>query len=610
MGDILFLVLRRLRAPLITLILIYAVSIAGLVAIPGVDAQGQALRMSYFHAFYIISYTATTIGFGEIPFPFTDAQRLWITAVIYVSVIGWAYALGSVFNLSRDPSFRAAAARSLFVQRVRRLREPYCVVCGYGRSGREVVQALDQLGVRVVLVEVNPERVAMVEVQPFSRLPIVLVGDARRPETLRDAGIAKPECRAVIALTQDDETNQTIAIGARVLDPLTRVIARVSDLRIQENLNEFGGVQVIDPVARFAQVLQASMTSPAAMQVEQRLTSAPGTPRRLAADLPRGHWVLAGDARFIQPVLRAILATGQTANASPGQVSEEDLRQAGIDHAVGLVSCAASDADNVGIVSLARRLRGDLVVVIRQNKAFNEALIETARPTLTFRQSGIVTPEVLRSLTTPLLARGLALLRTLPEDQVERIAARIEEVSATHSPWVWTCDIEPGLPTLRTLDARQAHGIRIGELLCDPREPMRRLPMAALAVLRAASSEIDGSGSETNSAVRTAPRSRLSPLGRWIRAPLQVRARTGLNALGRTGTQADVDQPSGTSLRWLPADELELSAGDQVLFLGAEDFQSLQQRVLTDPTIIEHRRSGREPPRSAVFRWLATRRRH
>jgi len=71
-----------------------------------------------------------------------------------------------------------------------------------------------------------------------------------------------------------------------------------------------------------------------------------------------------------------------------------------------------------------------------------------------------------------------------------------------------------------------------------------------------------------------------------------------------------MDQPSGTSLRWLPADELELSAGDQVLFLGAEDFQSLQQRVLTDPTIIEHRRSGREPPRSAVFRWLATRRRH
>lgn len=608
MGDILFLVLRRLRAPLIALILIYAVSIAGLVAIPGVDAQGKPWHLSYFHAFYIISYTATTIGFGEIPFPFTDAQRLWITAVIYVSVIGWAYALGTVFNLSRDPAFRAAAARSLFVQRVRRLREPYCVVCGYGRSGREVVEALDQLGVRVVLVESDPQRVALVEVQPFRRLPIVLVGDARRPETLRDAGIAKPECRAVIALTQDDETNQTIAIGARVLDPLTRVIARVSDPRIQDNLAEFGGVQIIDPVARFAQVLQASMIYPQAMQLEQSLTSAPGSPSSLAPGLPRGHWVLAGDARFIQPVLRAVLATGQTASASPGEVGEEDLHRAGIDHAVGLVSGAASDADNVGIVSLARRLKPDLVVVIRQNKAFNAPLIETARPTLVFRQSGIVTPEVLRSLTTPLLARGLALLRDLPPEQVARIAALIESVSGARSPWVWTCEIDAGLPTLQALQVQQAHSLRISELLCDPREPLRPLPMAALAVLRAETSIAPVSGEQSIDGLRSTP-SRLAPLGRLIRAPLQMRARTGPTALGRTGTRSDAGLPSNISLRWLPASELELSAGDQVLFVGAEDFQSLQRRVLTDPTVIEHLRSGQEPPRSAVFRWWAAQRR-
>nr|HMS80395.1 ion channel [Burkholderiaceae bacterium] len=117
MGDVLFLVLRRLRAPLIALLVVYAVSIAGLVSIPGLDADGRPWRMSFFHAFYVMSYTATTIGFGEIPYPFTDAQRLWVTATIYLSVIGWAYALGSVFALSRDPTFRAATARSLFERR-------------------------------------------------------------------------------------------------------------------------------------------------------------------------------------------------------------------------------------------------------------------------------------------------------------------------------------------------------------------------------------------------------------------------------------------------------------------------------------------------------------
>ena len=81
------LALRRMRAPLITLILIYAVSVLGLTLIPGIDAEGQPTRMSFFHAFYFISYTATTIGFGEIPNAFSESQRLWIILCIYLSLI-------------------------------------------------------------------------------------------------------------------------------------------------------------------------------------------------------------------------------------------------------------------------------------------------------------------------------------------------------------------------------------------------------------------------------------------------------------------------------------------------------------------------------------------
>jgi len=88
---------------------------------------------------------------------------------------------------------------------------------------------------------------------------------------------------------------------------------------------------------------------------------------------------------------------------------------------------------------------------------------------------------------------------------------------------------------------------------------------------------------------------------------LQVRARTGKTALGRTGTRADLEAQGAGSMRLLPPPELELAEGDQVLFVGASDGQGLQQRTLSDPTVIEHLRSGREPPRSAVFRWWASR---
>ena len=63
----LFLVLRRMRLPLIVLIIIFSVSVLGLSLIPGEDAQGRPDRMGLFDAFYVMSYTATTIGFGELP---------------------------------------------------------------------------------------------------------------------------------------------------------------------------------------------------------------------------------------------------------------------------------------------------------------------------------------------------------------------------------------------------------------------------------------------------------------------------------------------------------------------------------------------------------------
>ena len=42
----LFLILRRMRAPLITLIIIFTVSVFGLTLIPGQDADGQPYRMA------------------------------------------------------------------------------------------------------------------------------------------------------------------------------------------------------------------------------------------------------------------------------------------------------------------------------------------------------------------------------------------------------------------------------------------------------------------------------------------------------------------------------------------------------------------------------------
>jgi voltage-gated potassium channel len=108
MNTALFIALRRLRLPIIALIISYAISVTGLVLIDGIDAQGKPAPMSWFHAFYFMSYTATTIGFGEIPYAFTNAQRMWVTFCIYLSVTVWAWQLAAIIALAQDRSFLEA----------------------------------------------------------------------------------------------------------------------------------------------------------------------------------------------------------------------------------------------------------------------------------------------------------------------------------------------------------------------------------------------------------------------------------------------------------------------------------------------------------------------
>ena len=107
-------ILRRMRAPVLLLICIYSVSILGLVLIPGVDDNGDVWNMSFFHAFYFVSFTATTIGFGEIPYALTEAQRLWALVTVYSTVIAWFYSLGKILGLIQDKAFRNAVATNKF----------------------------------------------------------------------------------------------------------------------------------------------------------------------------------------------------------------------------------------------------------------------------------------------------------------------------------------------------------------------------------------------------------------------------------------------------------------------------------------------------------------
>jgi Trk K+ transport system NAD-binding subunit len=562
MSDVLLLILRRMRAPLILLILVYAISVFGLALMPGIAPDGRPERLSIFHAFYIVSYTATTIGFGEIPHPFSEAQRLWMIVTIYLSVVGWTYTLGSIFRLTSDLTFRAAVARSMFAWRVRGIGQKFFILCGYGQSARQLARALDALGYRIVVIESRADRAASLEIEDLSLPALAICADARFPDVLRHAGIYLTECCGLLALTSDDNANQTIAIGARTLQPGLLVIARARSELAQNNLLSFGGVEVVNPFATFATNIALDLDAPDVLRLEEWLTGSPGSecPNRLG--LPSGRWVIVGYGRFGRAIGKVLDDRGiewravdhhEIEDAQPRRVFVDDdtehaLVDADVKHAAVVVAGTDNDATNLAITTLARRANPGIFVIIRQNHVADRVLIRAARADLRYVQAEIMVHECLQLITVPLLR---TFLKRIAEEGPRSAASMIETIqqslgSLAPRAWTFHCDVMlPGMFAAFFQSAGQP--FEISHLQTDPvtgREPLACLPLM----------------------------------------------------LVRHGV-----------IGMLPESSTALQPGDHLLFVGDAHSQHMQQRFLNDASAVHFVRDGVEVPRSWLFRYLKQR---
>ena len=153
MNDIVWLTMRRMRTPLIILILVYFLSVFAMVSVAGMDDTGNPVHMNYLDAAYFIAIMSTTIGLGEIPYTFTEAQRMLVFVLLLPNVVAWLYSIGTILGLFLDPQFRAVLQRSRFAQRVRWLGEPFYIICGFGNTGSMVVSGLLHRGLHAVVLE-------------------------------------------------------------------------------------------------------------------------------------------------------------------------------------------------------------------------------------------------------------------------------------------------------------------------------------------------------------------------------------------------------------------------------------------------------------------------
>jgi len=558
-----FIVMRRMRVPLIVLIVSFAVSVLGLTLIEGQSPEGP-WRMNAFDAFYFMSYTATTIGFGEIPRAFNDAQRLWVTFSIYVSVVTWAYAIGTMLAQLQDPGFKRTMAMQRFRRRVGRIREPFWLMVGFGQTGELLGSWIDALGHRFVAIDLLPERITAAELGAFQADVPALAADARDPTVLTLAGLRQSFCQGVLALTDDDEANLAVLMAASVLRPDVTVLGRASDRALATRMRAFGSPVIINPFDSFGDHFRVELRAPAVERLAHWLMSAPDAPMPDRHHvIGSGHWIICGYGPFGMELVADLLAAEVEVIVIDPELVDVDgiqflrgdgtdpqlLLQARISQAAGFAAGTDNDITNLSLVESARRLNPSLFIVGCQNRPMNAELFSAMDLDLTMVPSRVVAEEALAHIGTPRLGQFLQLVSGMDDDWAASLTARIVDASGQGSPdlWVVTLTVEQAPALLRAMERSE---VTVADLLRDRVDREQVLPAVALMMAR--------------------------------------------------GDQA-----------WLsPGGDVPLHVGDTLLFAGTAQAQTGQQSILDNDEATTYVLSGRNVPASWVLRTLQGSRRN
>lgn len=561
MGHVFYLLLRRLRTPIITIIVVYSVSVLGFVLIPGVDDQGKPWRMDFFHAFYFVSFMGSTIGFGEIPYPFTAGQRAWTIVMIYATVIGWLYSIGKIFSLFQDHSFIRLMKRNTFARRVRAIQEPFYLVCGYGYTGKRLIQRMDEQGIQAVVLDESQSAIDELDAHELGLAVPGLCANAADPDTLNIAGIRRENCIGVIALTNDDHTNLAVSIDSKLVNPERPVISRSESAGTTANLASFGTDCIIDPFETFAEHLVKSIKQPYKHIISDLIFNPHHNVLASPHQNTSGRWVVCGYGRLGRAIDRkfkehdipvTFIEVDPPQRGAPlGTIlgvgtEEETLLKADIESATGIVAGTPDDADNLSIIITARNVKPDIITVARQNLSANKPMFRAAHVNLIMEPVRIIADEIFIRISTPLLMDFLELLQKEDDQWARELLLRISAVLQGSPLEAWAYAVNAAqCPAICDSLAREKI-VRLGSLCRDPRRREDELPALPLLLKR------------------------------------------------------------GEKRLLLPDPDTELQADDEILICGQHGAQVFMNWVAYDYNVLRYIRTGVEAPGGLLWQWLSS----
>jgi Trk K+ transport system NAD-binding subunit len=417
-DQIVWIILKRLRAPFIVLILTFSIAITGLVLIPGTDNAGNVYHMTFFDAFYFVSYMASTIGFGEAPYTFNYQQRIWVSLCIYITVIGWFYGIGAIVALVQDESLKKAIERNRFRKQILRLGEPFYIIFGYNIVTKSIINRLNGNGYRIVVLERDEDKIDELMLENFYPQVPTYLGNATRQNVLKIAGIHQRNCVGVISLFEDDMKNSQIATLCQLLNKKIDIIVKATSPQQVEHFENMGLDHIKNPFQIISKRLYYSITAPHIWLLEMWMY---GQVLKLRKKdyLPHGRYMVCGHGRMGQAIIEGLERAGieyvcyninsydykkkHNTMIFGSQEDVDELLELGIKDVSCIIAATQDDLFNLTLINKAKQLNPNLYTIARENSLEEYNIFRAAKIDRIY-----VVEKVLADATYNFIARPLA----------------------------------------------------------------------------------------------------------------------------------------------------------------------------------------------------------
>ena len=435
-----WIVIRRLRLPILIIIVTFAISIVGMVLIPGQDDQGHTYHLTLFDAFYFVSYMASTIGFGESPYSFTYSQKLWVSFVIYLTVIGWFYGIGTIVALIQDEVLHREMIKSRFARAVRRMNEPFILIFGYNSITRALIEKLSRMEIRMVVIDKDQKAIDALMLRNYYPLIPAFSGDVFDPKMLELAGIRKKTCKSAVILFEDEQKNTRVSLMCKHMNKRMKLIVRSTSPQNSEFLETIGVEHIENPFEVISRRLHLALTAPNLWLLEMWIYGHLLKIKEREV-LPRGEYIIYGYGRMGRALEKGLKKAGIIYRFVDAKLSlrehdasdslyhedeiEEKLLAAGIDKAAVVIAATRDDMINLAVITLARKHNPSIYTISRENELIDLQIFKAARINRNYILDEIIIHKTYNYLTMPLVNVFIEYLNRRDEAWGERLVKRI-----------------------------------------------------------------------------------------------------------------------------------------------------------------------------------------